>query len=76
MEVIRAGYDDMFELCTQTAAGFIHDVDPRDTFEVSEDERYEFWERLLRQPGIWYLARQFQGHTNLTPKPTRLYLIS
>ena len=31
MEVIRANYDDMFEHCTQTAAGFIHDVDPRNT---------------------------------------------
>ena len=55
MEVIRANYDDMFEHCTQTAAGFIHDVDPRDTFDVSEEERYEFWERLYASPGfgIW-----------------------
>ena len=55
MEIIRANYDDMFEHCTRTAAGFIHDVDPRDTFEVSEEERYEFWERLYASPGfgIW-----------------------
>ena len=55
MEVIRANYDDMFEHCTQTAAGFIHDVDPRNTFDVPEEERYEFWERLYASPGfgIW-----------------------
>ena len=55
MEVIRANYEDMFEHCTQTAAGFIHDVDPRNTFDVPEEERYEFWERLYASPGfgIW-----------------------
>ena len=55
MEAIRANYAEMFEHCTRTAAGFIHDVDPRNTFEVSEQERYEFWERLYASPGfgIW-----------------------
>ena len=55
MEDIRANYDEMFEHCTQTAAGFIHDVDPRNTFDVPEKERYEFWERLYASPGfgIW-----------------------
>ena len=55
MEAIRASYDDMFEHCTRTAAGFIHDVDPRNTFDVPEEERYEFWERLYASPGfgIW-----------------------
>ncbi len=55
MEAIRANYDDMFEHCTRTAAGFIHDVDPRNTFDVPEKERYEFWERLYASPGfgIW-----------------------
>ena len=55
MEAIRANYAEMFEHCTRTAAGFIHDVDPRNTFDVSEQERYEFWERLYASPGfgIW-----------------------
>ena len=55
MEAIRANYAEMFEHCTRTAAGFIHDVDPRNTFDVSEKERYEFWERLYASPGfgIW-----------------------
>ena len=33
MEVIRAGYDAMFERCAQTQSGFIHTADPRGTFE-------------------------------------------
>ena len=55
MEEIRAGYDDMFELCDQTRAGFMHTTDPRGTFEVTDDERYEFWEKLYASPGfgIW-----------------------
>ena len=55
MEVIRAGYDAMFERCAQTRSGFIHTVDPRSTFEVTTVERYEFWEQLYagRGFGIW-----------------------
>ena len=55
MEAIRAGYDEMFEHCAQTFAAFIHSVDPRGTFEVTEEERYEFWEHLYASPGfgIW-----------------------
>jgi cation diffusion facilitator CzcD-associated flavoprotein CzcO len=55
MKVIRSGYDEMFELCSQTRAGFLHTADPRGTFEVSAKERYEFWEKLYASPGfgIW-----------------------
>ena len=55
MEIIRAGYDAMFERCALTRSGFIHTVDPRGTFEVTEEERYEFWEQLYagRGFGIW-----------------------
>jgi cation diffusion facilitator CzcD-associated flavoprotein CzcO len=55
MGKIRSGYDDMFDLCNQTQAGFLHTVDPRSTFEVTEKERYEFWEHLYagRGFGIW-----------------------
>ena len=55
MEVIRAGYDAMFERCAQTQSGFIHTADPRGTFEVTAEERYEFWEQLYASPGfgIW-----------------------
>ena len=55
MKEIRDGYQDMFERCDQTQAGFLHTVDPRGTFEVSERERYEFWEHLYASKGfgIW-----------------------
>ena len=45
----------MVDLCNQTQAGFLHTVDPRSTFEVTEKERYEFWEHLYagRGFGIW-----------------------
>ena len=55
MKEIRAGYEEIFETCNQTAAGFLHTADSRSTFEVSEDERYEFWENLYASKGfgIW-----------------------
>ena len=55
MKVIRSGYKEMFELCEQTRAGFLHTADPRGAFEVSEKERYEFWEHLYASKGfgIW-----------------------
>ena len=55
MKEIRAGYEAIFETCNQTAAGFLHTADSRSTFEVSADERYEFWENLYASKGfgIW-----------------------
>jgi len=55
MKEIRAGYEEIFETCNQTAAGFLHTADSRSTFEVSADERYEFWENLYASKGfgIW-----------------------
>ncbi len=55
MEDIRSRYDEIFKLCRETAACFIHTVDPRGTFEVSEEERYRFWEELYAGQGfgIW-----------------------
>ena len=55
MEEIRARYNEIFETCNQTAAGFLHTADSRLTFEVSEEQRYEFWEYLYASKGfgIW-----------------------
>jgi cation diffusion facilitator CzcD-associated flavoprotein CzcO len=46
---------DILEHCRNTYAGFIHDADPRNTFEVSPAEREAFWEKLYAEPGfgIW-----------------------
>ncbi len=55
MKDIRSRYNEIFERCSQTQAGFLHTVDPRSTFEVSEEERYAFWEHLYASKGfgIW-----------------------
>ncbi len=55
MEEIRKGYPELFKLCKETAACFVHTIDPRGTFEVSEEERMAFWEgRYAGQGfGIW-----------------------
>ena len=55
MDEIRARYPEIFQLCRETAACFIHTIDPRGTFEVGEAERNAFWEdRYAGQGfGIW-----------------------
>ena len=55
MAEIRAGYPELFQLCRETAACFIHTIDPRGTFEVTDEERLAFWEaRYAGQGfGIW-----------------------
>ena len=55
MAGIRADYPEIFQRCRETAACFIHTVDPRGTFEVTEEERNAFWEELYagRGFGIW-----------------------
>lgn len=52
---IKAGYPAMFERLRQTPGCYIHDTDPRGTFEVTEEEREAFWEKLYAEPGfsIW-----------------------
>ena len=55
MKHIRSGYYEIFNRWDLTQAGFLHTVDPRGTFEVTEKERYEFWEHLYASKGfgIW-----------------------
>ena len=55
MAAIRGRYPEIFKLCRETAACFIHTVDPRGTFEVTEEERLAFWEQLYAGQGfgIW-----------------------
>ncbi len=52
---IKAGYPAMFELLRQTPGCYIHNPDPRSTFEVTAEEREAFWEKLYAEPGfaIW-----------------------
>jgi cation diffusion facilitator CzcD-associated flavoprotein CzcO len=55
MEQIKKNYDEILKLCTQTPGCYIHSTDPRSTFEVSDEERTAFWEKLYAEPGfgIW-----------------------
>ncbi|MFM9888552.1 MAG: flavin-containing monooxygenase [Burkholderiales bacterium] len=55
MASIRAGYPEIFRRCQETAACFVHTTDPRGTFDVTEEEREAFWEKLYASPGfgIW-----------------------
>jgi len=52
---IKAGYPEMFARCQETFACFIHTPDPRGAFEVSEEVREAFYEKLYgeRGFGIW-----------------------
>ncbi len=55
MAKIRAGYPEIFRRCQESFACFLHTVDPRGTFEVSDAEREAFYEKLYAEPGfgIW-----------------------
>lgn len=52
MAEIRAKYPDIFKRCQETAACFIHTIDPRSTFDVSEEERKAYWEERYYSPGF------------------------
>jgi cation diffusion facilitator CzcD-associated flavoprotein CzcO len=55
MRDIRGRYQEIFARCNDTPGCFIHAPDPRATFEVSAEERENFWEKLYAEPGfgIW-----------------------
>jgi cation diffusion facilitator CzcD-associated flavoprotein CzcO len=55
MAEIKTGYPEMFRRCQETFACFLHTPDPRQTFDVTPEEREAFWEKLYadRGFGIW-----------------------
>jgi cation diffusion facilitator CzcD-associated flavoprotein CzcO len=52
---IKAGYPEIFRRCQETFACFLHTPDPRGAFEVSDEEREAFYEKLYAERGfgIW-----------------------
>ena len=56
---IKAGYPEMFELLRRTPGCYIHDTDPRGTFEVTEAEREAFWETALLRARLRHLDGEF-----------------
>ncbi len=55
MADIKTRYDEIFERCNSTFAGFDHVPDRRKALESTPAERRELWERLWAEPGfgIW-----------------------
>ncbi|HEY4249879.1 MAG TPA: NAD(P)/FAD-dependent oxidoreductase [Roseomonas sp.] len=55
MEAIRARYDAIFRRCEETFSCFLHTPDPRNTFDVTAEERAAFLEKLYAERGfgIW-----------------------
>ncbi len=56
MDEIKATYPEVFATCRQNVGGFIHDPDPRSTFDVTAEEREAFYEDVWGQPGFakWF----------------------
>jgi cation diffusion facilitator CzcD-associated flavoprotein CzcO len=52
---IKAGYPEMFARCQETFACFLHTPDARGAFEVTDEEREAFYEKLYAERGfgIW-----------------------
>lgn len=52
---IKSRYPEILAKCRDTFGGFIHEPDPRNTLEVSPEEREALWEKLYAEPGfgIW-----------------------
>lgn len=45
-------YDELFKLCNQTPACFMHQADPRKSLEVSLEGRLALWEDIYAKPGF------------------------
>ncbi len=52
---IKSSYDHIFARCLETFGGFMYEADRRKALEVSDEERYETFEKLWGEPGfgIW-----------------------
>lgn len=55
MADIRKNYQDILKRCNSSVGCFIHEPDPRSVFDVTQEEREAFWEKLYSEPGfgIW-----------------------
>lgn len=55
MDAIRTRYDEIFAACARSPAAFEHEPDHRSFYDISPQQRREFWDRLYDEPGfgIW-----------------------
>ena len=49
---IKSSYDQIFARCLETFGGFMYEADRRKALEVSEQERYDTFEKLWNEPGF------------------------
>jgi cation diffusion facilitator CzcD-associated flavoprotein CzcO len=71
MKTIKDNYSQIFERCKQTEAGFVHGIDSRGTFDVTETEREEFWEDLYAGKGFGIWQGNFKD-VLVNPKANKL----
>ena len=60
MRDIRHRYPEIFNRCKSTAAAFMHDMSPVNTFDVSDEERQAFYEQQYALPGFAFILGGFQ----------------
>ena len=51
-QIIKRNFPEIFRKCQETAGSFMHEFDPRSAFDVSDDERVEYYEKLWQEPGF------------------------
>ena len=49
---IKASYPEIFRRCSESLGAFLHQLDPRSTLEVTQEEREAFWEQQYAKPGF------------------------
>lgn len=64
MKELRKQYPAMFQRCKETVACFLHQPDMRSVFDVSEEEREAFFEKLYNTRGFAFWMGNF--HDTLT----------
>ena len=61
---IKGNYPELFKLLRTTPGCYIHNVDPRGTFEVTPEEREAFWEQRYGEPGFGIWQANFHDMLN------------
>lgn len=59
MADIKARYAEIFRSCRESDAGFVHNWDPRKTFEVNDEEREAFYEKKYGERGFAFWLSNF-----------------
>jgi cation diffusion facilitator CzcD-associated flavoprotein CzcO len=49
---IKATYDEIYDSCMNSFAGFVHKASPKRTFDESKEERWALYEKLYHQKGF------------------------